>query len=117
MGDVRDARGGDDVWGRLHALVEWSHAPVVECDVAGVTRPDCAAVDAVARLQLAARRRGREIVLRNASPELQELLELSGLTDVIRCADGSGVEPGGQPEEREEARGVEKKGDRADSVA
>lgn len=104
------------MWGRLHVLVEQSHAPVVECDVAEVTRPDCAAVDAVARLQLDARRRGREIVLRNASPELQELLELSGLADVIRCADGSGVEVGRQSEEREEARGVEKKGDAADAI-
>ena len=105
------------MWGRLHALVERSQAPIIECDVAGVIEADCATVDAVARLQLDARRRGREIVLRNASPELQELLELSGLTDVIRCADGSGVEVVRQPEEREEAGGVEKKGDAADPSA
>lgn len=105
------------MWGRLHLLVALSREPVVECDVGEVTRPDCTAVDAVARLQLHARRRGREIVLRNASAELQELLELSGLTDVVRCASGSGVEVGGQPEEREEPRRVEKKGDPADSTA
>lgn len=105
------------MWGRLHTLVEQSQAPIVECDVAGLVEPDCATVDAVARLQLDARRRGREIVLRNASAQLQELLELSGLTDVIRCADGSGVEVGRQPEEREEPRGVEKKGDAADPSA
>ena len=105
------------MWGRLHVLVEQSHAPVVDCDVAGITQPDCSTVDAVARLQLEARRRGREILLRNASAELQALLDLSGLTDVIRCADGSGVEVSGQSEEREEARSVEKKGDPADPIA
>lgn len=98
-------------------LVEQSHAAVVECDVTEITRPDCSTVDAVARLQLDARRRGHEIVLRNANVELQELLELSGLADVIRCEDGSGVEVGGQAEEREEAGGVEKEGDAADAPA
>jgi ABC-type transporter Mla MlaB component len=107
----------DDVWARLRALVQRSQAPVVACDVSEITQPDCATVDAIARLQLEARRRGRAIVLCNASAELRELLELSGLTEVIHCADGSGVQVGGQSEEREEARGVEEEGDPADPVA
>ncbi len=45
--------------------------------------PDLAAVDALARLQLAARRLGCSIWLRHACPELSEILELAGLGDVL----------------------------------
>lgn len=55
---------------------------VISCDVAGV-KPDAAAVDALARLQLAARRRGCEVRLRDASGSLLELVELMGLTHVL----------------------------------
>jgi hypothetical protein len=40
-------------------------------------------VDALARLQLAARRRGCVIRLRHASPELLELVDFMGLADVL----------------------------------
>ena len=66
----------------------------IVCDV-GALAPDAAAVDALARLQLNAKRRGLEIRLRHASSELQELLAFLGLDDVLR------VEAGGQAEERE----------------
>jgi ABC-type transporter Mla MlaB component len=44
---------------------------------------DMAVVDQLARLQLEARRIGCTIRLRNACPRLLELLELSGLDDVV----------------------------------
>ena len=40
-------------------------------------------VDVLARLQLAARRSGRSIVLRNASAELLDLVAFMGLADVL----------------------------------
>jgi ABC-type transporter Mla MlaB component len=52
------------------------------CDVARV-EPDAVTVDALARLQLAARRHGCRVLLRGASPELLELVELIGLTDIL----------------------------------
>jgi ABC-type transporter Mla MlaB component len=55
---------------------------VVECDVHGV-EPDAVTVDALARLQLAARRRGCVVRLHNASASLSELVELMGLTHVL----------------------------------
>jgi hypothetical protein len=70
------------------------HAPcrsTIVCDV-GSLPPDVAAIDALARLQLTARRLGLEIKLRQASSELQDLLAFAGLRDVL------GLEPGGQPE-------------------
>ena len=65
------------------------------CDVHALA-PDAAAVDALARLQLAARRVGLEVRLRRASPELCCLIGFVGLAEVLR------VEPGGEPEERED---------------
>ena len=54
----------------------------LRCDVAGV-EPDAVTVDALARLQLAARRRGCEVRLRHPSAALLELIELMGLTHVL----------------------------------
>jgi hypothetical protein len=73
--------------------------PIV-CDV-GALAPDAVTVDALARLQLSARRRGLELRLRHASSELQDLLAFVGLGDVLR------VEAGREPEEREQRVGVE----------
>lgn len=71
---------------RTRALL--SSAPqVLVCDVGELVGPDVVAVDAIARLQLIARRSGRELRLDNASLELRELLELAGLTDVIPMSD------------------------------
>jgi hypothetical protein len=68
--------------------------------------PDLALLDALARLQLAARRCGRSIRLRGPCPELCELLELVGLTDVIEAAPTSGGEAVGQADGGEQL-GVE----------
>ncbi|MBA2461840.1 MAG: hypothetical protein H0V45_08780 [Actinobacteria bacterium] len=73
----------------------------IDCDV-GALLADAGTIDALARLQLTARRLGFEIRLRHASHELQELLAFVGLDDVLR------LEPRGQAEEREERLCVEK---------
>lgn len=94
------------------------------CDVGAVRHPDARTVDALARLQLTARRRGLQVWLRDASPELRELLALMGLEQALPCRPGairrreaSGVEPRGQAEGREEARRVQEEGDAADPPA
>ena len=45
--------------------------------------PDAVTVDALARLQLAARRHGCTVRLRHASQDLVELLTFMGLRDVL----------------------------------
>ncbi|MFG2428596.1 STAS domain-containing protein [Streptomyces sp. NPDC048590] len=61
---------------------------VVDCDLAGVVRPDLAVVEAVARLSLIARRAGgRTLRLRGTPPELVTLLDLLGLAEVISMAE------------------------------
>ncbi len=56
---------------------------VVGCDVSRITVADQGALEALARLQLAARRLGATIHLRNASPALADLIQLTGLADVL----------------------------------
>lgn len=51
----------------------------VVCDLAALTRADLAAVEAVARLRLTARRAGGRVQMRNAGAGLVALLELAGL--------------------------------------
>jgi hypothetical protein len=67
---------------RVCALLARSGAAVALCDVGGV-EPDAVTVDALARLQLAARRHGCRVRLRNASPELVGLVAFMGLGDVL----------------------------------
>jgi anti-anti-sigma regulatory factor len=57
-------------------------AITVAINVAGV-RANAWTVDALARLQLAARRHGCQIRLRGTSPELRELVVFMGLGDVL----------------------------------
>jgi ABC-type transporter Mla MlaB component len=67
---------------RVCALLEASAAEVALCDVATVA-VDAVTVDALARLQLAARRRGCRIGLLNASEELRDLVAFMGLENVL----------------------------------
>ena len=67
---------------RVRALLGDGAAERAFCDVRDVGA-DAVTVDALARLQLAARRHGCRIVLRGASPELRELVALMGLDDVL----------------------------------
>ena len=48
-------------------------------DCARIGDQGMAAIDRIARTRLAARRGGRQLVLRNPSAELLELIKLSGL--------------------------------------
>lgn len=67
---------------RACAFLEGSPGDIAVCDVCDVDT--CAVtVDALARLQLAASRRGRRFRLRNASSELLELVTFMGLRDVL----------------------------------
>jgi ABC-type transporter Mla MlaB component len=67
---------------RVCALLNGSGAGVALCNVCGV-EVDAVTVDALARLQLAARRHGCRVRLQNASSELRELLAFMGLRDVL----------------------------------
>jgi hypothetical protein len=55
---------------------------VLELEVSGVSA-DAVALDALARLALAARRHGCKIRLRGAGADLWSLIDLSGLRDVF----------------------------------
>jgi ABC-type transporter Mla MlaB component len=67
---------------RVCALLEEAGTGVVLCDVRGV-EPNAVTVDALARLQLAARRRGCRVRLRYASAELLALVDFMGLRDLF----------------------------------
>jgi ABC-type transporter Mla MlaB component len=70
------------LYGRVCAHLASRPAGDVECDVTGVAA-DAVAVEALARLQLAARRSGQRVMLRDAPGELRSLVELMGLSDVL----------------------------------
>ena len=63
---------------RIGGLLERCGADVAVCDV-GAAHPDAVTVEALSRLQLAARRAGCELRLRGASRELRDLVALMGL--------------------------------------
>jgi hypothetical protein len=68
--------------------------PTLALDVRGAA-PDVVTVDVLARLQLGARRCGWRIALRDATPELLDLVAFVGLADALsEAAEVSGV-PGG----------------------
>jgi ABC-type transporter Mla MlaB component len=67
---------------RVCALLRTSRAEVAYCDVRGV-EPNAVVVDALCRLQVAARRRGCEVRLRNASADLLDLVDFMGLCNVL----------------------------------
>jgi STAS domain len=78
----------------------------IDCDVSPLTA-DVGAVDVLARLQVVARRAGMEIRVRDASPELLELLDFVGLRETLCVEIELRVEVEGQAEEREQRLGVE----------
>ena len=82
---IRGPIARDDLPGlceRVCALLERTGAGVALCDVRGVA-PDAVAVDALARLQLGARRHGCRVRLRGASSELRGLVAFMGLSEVL----------------------------------
>jgi hypothetical protein len=73
-------------------------------DCAGLPRPTAATVDQITRLKLAAMRDGCKLELRNADPDLVELICFVGLADEL------GLELEGQAEQREQPGSVEEEG-------
>jgi ABC-type transporter Mla MlaB component len=67
---------------RICAMLERNHAALVCCEVRSVN-PDAVTVDALARLQLAARRHDCQVRLQGASDELRELVGFMGLGAVV----------------------------------
>ncbi len=67
---------------RVRRLLANSDADLASCDVSDVAA-DAVTVDALARLQLAARRHGCRVVLHHSSSQLRQLVALMGLSDVL----------------------------------
>lgn len=67
----------------LHRRLLETDADQVICDVRELTRPNTTTLDVLARLQLTARRLGRQLWLRHPDPRLRALLTVVGLSDVI----------------------------------
>lgn len=101
---------------RVRSLLDGADSEPVVCDVGALVHPDGVVIEALARMQLTASGLGGRIVLLGASAELTALLTLTGLRDAIPSAVGSGVEPVGQSEEREEVRRVEEEADAGDQI-
>ena len=101
---------------RVRFLLQASDSDDLICDVGAVPNPDAGTIEALARMQLTARRLGGRVKLRRACGDLRDLLTLSGLTDVLPC-DELPLEPLGQAEQREPASGVEEERDPADPIA
>jgi hypothetical protein len=73
---------------RLRLLVERRDVAVVVLDVRALAA-DLVAIEALARLALTARRRGRRVCLHRPSRELEALLAWCGLADALpRRRDG-----------------------------
>jgi ABC-type transporter Mla MlaB component len=68
---------------RVRRLLEGGDADLVTCDVAELDDPDATALDALARLQLTARRMGRSIRLRHTQAKLRDLLAITGLCEEL----------------------------------
>lgn len=78
------ARATPEEVARLCAVLEGVPPTDVICDVGGLAHADLAAVDALARLRLTARRLGHQLTFRGAGADLRALLDLVGLADVVR---------------------------------
>jgi ABC-type transporter Mla MlaB component len=101
---------------RVRLLLERSQGDLVICDSDALDDPDAVTVDFLARLQLTARRLGRRVRLLDACGELQDLLELTGLSEVVPSSGELGLYPGRKPEQREPSRGIQEEADTADPV-
>jgi ABC-type transporter Mla MlaB component len=97
---------------RVQEMLGVRDVHLVTCEVGALTDPDPVAVDALARMQLTARRAGGSIRLRHARARLRDLLAAIGLCEALpRCSDT--VRAGRQVEQREQI-GVDEEVDPAD---
>jgi hypothetical protein len=90
---------------RLHALAGGGGIEAIACDVSALAA-EAAAVDALARLALVARRLGCPLSVRRASPELRDLVAFCGLSDALGVRGN-----GGEAEVREEPVDVQERVD------
>jgi ABC-type transporter Mla MlaB component len=70
---------------RICAQLAATHGGRLVCDVAEVA-VNAVAVEALARLQLGARRHGCRVLVANAPAELDDLIELCGLEEMLTAA-------------------------------
>jgi ABC-type transporter Mla MlaB component len=98
---------------RLQIIISCSDGELIFCDV-GALPANVRTIEALARLQLTARRHGRRIRLQRASRELQQLIEFVGLSEVLAARPALRGRRSGHAEEREHPRGVEEGVDRDD---
>jgi ABC-type transporter Mla MlaB component len=101
---------------RVPDLLQGADVDLLVCDVSALVRPDAVTVDALARLQLTARRFGGRVQLLHACGELLELLAFMGLRDVVPSWARSPVEPRAKTEVREQACGVKEEADPTDQT-
>ena len=80
-----------------------ANRPIV-LDCQQLADPHLAVIDQLARLQLALRRDGCELRLRNADDSVLDLIGLAGLSEVLR------VEVERESKEGEQLRGVQEEG-------
>jgi STAS domain len=106
-------RGIAGLCARAGRLLATGEIDLITYDVGSVTEPDVMAIEALARLQLTARRIGGSIQVRHASGELRDLLDMVGLCGVVPLCDQSPLGSCGQVEEGEQAR-VDEGVDRGD---
>ncbi len=98
---------------RVRFLIETNAAELVVCDVGGVLDADAGTIEALARMQLTAKRLGRRVVVRDVRGEVRDLLGLAGLLDVLPCGELF-LEAGREAEEREVPGRVEVERDPGD---
>jgi hypothetical protein len=97
---------------RVHTLARGGDVDAISCDVSELAA-ELAAVEALARLALVARRLGCPLKVRRASPELRDLVEFCGLSDALGVGGGNRREA----EQREEPVDVEEGVDPDDAPA
>ena len=83
----------------------------VTLEYSALTRPTVETIDELARLQLAAHRKGCRLELTGTHPSLLELIDFCGLAEVLR------VEAGSQAEKGEDPGSVEEEGELPDPAA
>lgn len=76
-------------------LVLTCDVDVVTCDLRAVVEPDATAIEALAKMQLTAKRLGRTIRLRHPCSFLKALLTLTGLASTLPIVDEA--QPGAFP--------------------
>ena len=100
----------------IGAILQAYDAGPLVFDVGAITDPDAVTVEALARLQLTARRLGRRVRFQNACRELRELVDFVGLSGVVPCEPALPVEVERQAEQGEQVRSVQEEGDPGDPV-